>query len=177
MKKLFLLLTLLCVQKLCAQDLDDRIISEVRLPLKEIKTHKIIGYIQKGDTIELINIRIKPYYFVRSKNKEGIVLESLLKESKNFQAATAQIQKQNLLYDSYVKKYGWKYAIKVLTGEVTIGMTPTMLVDIKGRKPDKINRTTYSFGVLEQWVYEGWKSNSEYYYFENNKLKSWQEQL
>lgn len=52
-----------------------------------------------------------------------------------------------------------------------IGM-PDDLATITLGKPDYINRSVYSFGVHEQWVYEKYDL---YLYFENSILKSYQD--
>lgn len=48
---------------------------------------------------------------------------------------------------------------------VQIGMTQEEVLQSSWGKPRKINRTTYSFGVHEQWVYDG-----GYLYFKNGIL-------
>jgi hypothetical protein len=50
---------------------------------------------------------------------------------------------------------------------VIIGMTQDEVLMSSWGKPRRVNRTTYSFGVHEQWVYDG-----GYLYFENGKLKT-----
>jgi hypothetical protein len=50
-------------------------------------------------------------------------------------------------------------------GSIYIGMSKKVVSLIKG-EPERINTTTGSFGIHEQWVYE----NNQYYYFENGKL-------
>jgi hypothetical protein len=59
----------------------------------------------------------------------------------------------------------------ILRREIRIGMTDDMIIIIKG-KPREINRSVYSFGTKEQWIY-GNIEEREYYYFENGKLTSW----
>jgi len=59
----------------------------------------------------------------------------------------------------------------ILRREIRIGMTDDMIIIIKG-KPKEINRSVYSFGTKEQWIY-GNIEDREYYYFENGKLSSW----
>jgi len=60
--------------------------------------------------------------------------------------------------------------------KLKIGMTPTKVVKLLG-KPDDINRSVYSFGVHEQWVYSvpGYSYKHRYLYFEDDKLTSWQD--
>ena len=49
-----------------------------------------------------------------------------------------------------------------------VGMTPEQVKASVGR-PDRINRTVFSTGTHEQWVY-----SDSYLYFENDVLTSWQ---
>jgi hypothetical protein len=49
---------------------------------------------------------------------------------------------------------------------VTIGMTQEEVLQSSWGRPREVNRTTYSFGVREQWVYGG----KNYLYFEDGKL-------
>ena len=51
---------------------------------------------------------------------------------------------------------------------VVIGMSKQDVLDSSWGKPQKINRTTTSYGVHEQWVYNGYN----YLYFEDDKLVS-----
>jgi len=41
--------------------------------------------------------------------------------------------------------------------------------------PDDVNRSVDSWGVHEQWVYEGANFNNTYLYFENGILTSYQD--
>ena len=50
---------------------------------------------------------------------------------------------------------------------VTLGMSQEEVIQSVWGKPQKINRSTYTFGVHEQWVYGG-----GYLYFEDGVLKS-----
>jgi len=65
----------------------------------------------------------------------------------------------------------WPEKIKnqIRSGTVTIGMTKQQVLSSWGR-PSDINRTVWSSGTREQWVY-----NDSYLYFENGKLTSWQD--
>lgn len=61
-----------------------------------------------------------------------------------------------------IKKYGQKRGKMIVEGYIEIGMTEIMCIESWG-SPSKINKTTGSFGVHEQWVY----GNGTYVYFEN----------
>jgi hypothetical protein len=51
---------------------------------------------------------------------------------------------------------------------VRIGMSQEDVLSSSWGRPERVNRTTYSFGTHEQWVY----GNSQYLYFENGVLKT-----
>ncbi len=81
--------------------------------------------------------------------------------------------------------YGPAIALRLINGEIWIGMTDEMFREAKG-KPTEINRSVYAFGIHEQWVYERkvieygtygahLGTDSKYYYFEDGILTSWQE--
>lgn len=71
------------------------------------------------------------------------------------------------------KKYGINVASRLLKNQIWLGMTSQMFTEVMG-KPIRVNRTVTSSIEYEQWVY-GQIENTSYYYFENNKLKSWQD--
>ncbi|MGY3214717.1 hypothetical protein [Mucilaginibacter sp. HD30] len=72
-----------------------------------------------------------------------------------------------------IKKYGKFYGTDLSKGTISLGMTAKMVREVYP-KPDNINRTVGSWGVHEQWVYDK-GDKSEYLYFENGKLTSWQD--
>ena len=49
-------------------------------------------------------------------------------------------------------KWGYELGHKINEGVIEIGFSETMVEDAIGR-PDSVNRTTYSYYVREQWVY------------------------
>lgn len=67
------------------------------------------------------------------------------------------------------QKFGEAIFNRLMKGQIWIGMTDEMFVELKG-KPDKINRTVVASGTSEQWVYGG-----TYYYFKNGTLTGWQD--
>ena len=74
----------------------------------------------------------------------------------------------------YVRKHGarWdpQFQQDVREGLIRIGMTKEMVLASWGQ-PRDINRSVGSWGVNEQWVY----AYSQYLYFENGKLESFQD--
>lgn len=69
----------------------------------------------------------------------------------------------------------WSEAIKnnILKGSVSLGMTQEQFLASWGY-PRDINRTVRARETKEQWVY-GTFPDSEYFYFENDILTSWQD--
>jgi hypothetical protein len=61
------------------------------------------------------------------------------------------------------------YKKAITAGKIMIGMTKEQVIASWGN-PNKINKSVGSWGVHEQWVY-----SSQYLYFENGKLTSWQD--
>ncbi len=80
---------------------------------------------------------------------------------------------ENLADAFYTNNVGAKWGKKVLSaiqnGKVFIGMNKAQVIACWGR-PIDINRTAGSWGIHEQWVYDG-----NYLYFENGVLRSWQD--
>lgn len=68
-----------------------------------------------------------------------------------------------------LKKYGAAKGNRILRKEYWIGMTSIEAIESIG-EPERINRTTGSYGQREQWVYRG-----AYLYFQEGVLKSFQE--
>lgn len=76
----------------------------------------------------------------------------------------------------------------ILNGEISIGMTIEQVLASRGR-PLNINKSTGEWGIHEQWVYVGIRTNERmqmsrkewrldhkyaYIYFENGRVTSWQ---
>lgn len=110
--------------------------------------------------------------FVKIKRQEELELERLKDEhrikenerkSKEEDVEYAKIEKANL------KKYGKEVYEELKKGYYWIGMTNEMALISLG-SPNDNNRSVGSWGVHEQWVY----NNGLYLYFENGKLKSYQ---
>lgn len=103
--------------------------------------------------------------YYKWKEKEFADNEKRKKESEKSSAYRKRkeyVEKNNSLTD-VVKK-------AILAEKVVIGMTKED-VEASWGKPKDINRTVGSWGVHEQWVY----GSSNYLYFEDGKLTSWQD--
>lgn len=100
---------------------------------------------------------------------EGVGISSfyLLVEKEN--GLKGYIQFEMLSEKNIISKYNKKIQNLIKERKITIGMTPKQAI-LSWGKPDDINRTVGSWGKYEQWVY-----GSNYLYFENGKLTSWQD--
>ena len=78
-------------------------------------------------------------------------------------------QKRNL-----IKLYGVRYGTDIFNGTIRMGMTKKMVKEVLG-EPSDINRTVTTHSTSEQWVYDKEGSKTEYYYFDNGRLSSWQD--
>ncbi|MFD2726815.1 SH3 domain-containing protein [Hyunsoonleella rubra] len=80
-----------------------------------------------------------------------------------------KLKKERLIYENkIISQYGNETGKKLLDGYYWIGMTEKM-ARISLGEPDRINKTVGSWGVHEQWIY-----HELYLYFENGKLRSYQ---
>lgn len=150
------------------------------------------GELKEGDSVFISEITLGKDGLYHVKINNGYyVLSECVKFTDNIHIAIKQldnaIQKNNdkrleLLNkehnDQYQKKlkylqsiYGTKIGDRIAKGEIWIGMSRTQFKEVKG-EPTKINRSVYTFGVHEQWIYG--EIDASYYYFENNILKAWQ---
>lgn len=79
----------------------------------------------------------------------------------------SRLTTQNL--DSLVNTWELSVSEKVRDGVISLGMT-CQQVRLSWGPPDDVNRTVGSWGVHEQWVYR-----TQYVYFEDGIVTSWQE--
>jgi hypothetical protein len=117
-------------------------------------------YLDKYGNIELKFIHFSEQDSIKINNE----LDKLMKDL----SVKSVILKEKRL-KRLTKEYGKRYAKYIFDGIICLGMSKKMVIEAKG-EPDKVNRSVGSWGVHEQWVY-----NEMYLYFENNKLKSWQD--
>jgi len=64
--------------------------------------------------------------------------------------------------------------LAILNGKVFLGMTSEQISASWG-KPKTINRSVYTWGIQEQWVYGNPIYKSQYLYLENDTLTSFQD--
>jgi hypothetical protein len=99
----------------------------------------------------------------------------VVKKKRDVELAAANIKKKatdaRAAHIKLVTSKPWPSDVKtaILEKKVFIGMTAEQ-ARLAWGKPQNINRSVYSFGVHEQWVY----GSGNYLYFENDKLTSLQ---
>ena len=141
--------------------------------------------IKKGQAVDVLEIA-DAYYKVNYKGNVGFVSElfiydtDLIKIAKDRKdqiiAKQDSIAKANRIAHKLflVEQYGAHRASLIEKKQVCIGMTMGEALESWG-DPSSINKTTYSFGVHEQWVYEGEDFKNRYLYFEDGVLTTIQE--
>ena len=84
----------------------------------------------------------------------------------------SKLVETNATYQIYARYSNDANSLKIEKLEKPrIGMTKTEVKNSTWGSPEKINKTTTSYGVHEQWCY----SNYKYIYFENGVVTSIQE--
>ncbi len=96
-------------------------------------------------------------------------IEAEIQELRQEKESIVNQLKQKEYNQKIVSQYGEEIGRKLLSGIYWLGMTDKM-AKISFGNPIKINKSVGSWGVHEQWVYEG-----KYLYFENGVLTSWQD--
>lgn len=147
---------------------------------------KILANMKAGDSAFLWDESNSVQYVVDFKGMRGYVLkksarnrgqekvDSMQKEfSRNeilvneFEVRIPALDKQ-ISVTRLKSKYKRKYIDLILAKQIQIGMTSSMVLESWG-EPGNKNKSVGSWGIHEQWIYEG-----EYLYFENGVLKSYQ---
>jgi DNA integrity scanning protein DisA with diadenylate cyclase activity len=137
-----------------------------------------IAELNENDEILIYDWFQKPYFKASFEGKAGYISYSSLVENEFIKNALGEIkaeqfkklEEDNPKFARLIKKYGKATAARIMAKDIWIGMTSEMAQDALG-KPGDINRSTFSWGVHEQWVY----SNGKYLYFEDGVLTSWQD--
>jgi len=125
--------------------------------------------IPSNETILVYNWYEKPYFKAVYKEKVGYISYSSLEKNERINSlVNKDLAEKNPKLANLIKRFGSRNAERIYKGEYWIGMT-----DVMARKsigyPDDVNKSTGSWGVHEQWVYDKTKL---YLYFENGKLSS-----
>jgi hypothetical protein len=144
--------------------LDQPLVGKILRELKQGTKVNVIGY--ERDNFFRVKVEsdfgFMSYTFInRSQILDDLKEKGELKNNKLSLASRKQ---------ALIKKYGHSNTAKILDNKIWIGMTPEMAIESWGR-PKYKNRTTFSGGEQEQWVY-----SKAYLYFENGILTSWQDQ-
>lgn len=137
-----------------------------------------IAELVNGDEVLIYDWFEKPYVRASYEGKFGYISYGSLERNEYVQSLWNRVEQKELdelnekdpRFNILSKKYGRSTAIKIVNGEIWIGMTSEMAKDAVGR-PRDINRTVNSWGVREQWVY----SDGLYLYFDNGILTTIQD--
>jgi hypothetical protein len=131
--------------------------------------------IKSGDTVVLYKFNVSSKsWTIKYKGSPAFIKDTVLEQTYKL------VRFKNTFLDkeykkAMIKKYGPVYGPYVFSATPTVGMTKAMFNEFMN-KPDEVNRTVGTWGVHEQWVYSDRPNGkTEYYYFENGKLTSWQD--
>lgn len=138
----------------------------------------IIVELKKDDIVLVYDWYESPYFKVSFDGKIGYLSKSSLIPNDLINSYT-EVERQEAIearrnsnpeLARLTDKFGRRVAERIINKEIWIGMTSEMALEARGR-PQDVNRSVYSFGVHEQWVYP----RGVYLYFEDDILTSWQE--
>jgi hypothetical protein len=124
-------------------------------------THGFVYYIELKDNTSVADFqlycieknKIKAEIDQKRQDEDLIIMRSKDKEAQ---------------YQKLVSMFGTEIADRIVIGSFWLGMTTDMAVESLGQ-PNEIIKTVSIYGTFEQWLYK-----SNYLYFENGKLTSWQ---
>lgn len=101
---------------------------------------------------------------------EGMVIDGKI--------SSKLIKKLRYCYNEKEKERRSKWPIRITSRiknkKICLGMTKEQ-VRLSWGRPDDINRTVGSWGTHEQWIYRRGEYKSQYLYFENDYVTSWQD--
>lgn len=132
-------------------------------PIRSVKTGKEVD-ITKGETWTVMDLTIEQDFHTVSMLLENDENENIVFPISKIDDPAYILPKD--IASKKKKKFGRKNWSLILKNKVKIGMTKDMC-ELAWGKPNKVNKTKNKYGVSEQWVYE-----SNYLYFDNNKLTS-----
>ena len=137
-----------------------------------LKTYKLAYFSKNYDELDSLKHVMTKF----SESKDDVIKKSIPSILKEIDAKLSSLdfdkyynEKKNNTKIMLVKKYGTKLGESLANGNIKIGMTSQMVRDALG-EPDNINNTETEFSFSSQWVYRR-SYSSDYYYFENGKLK------
>lgn len=130
---------------------------------------KILG--KNGDKYKLMYDNQIGYSIDMGYTSEEEIKRILNREARMAANRTPEDKKEIEKRERLLKQYGSHYGNIIANGGYAIGMTKGMIRTSLGN-PTNINRSTYTFGVHEQWVYE---KKGLYIYFEGDKVTSFQD--
>jgi len=110
------------------------------------------------------------YFKTKYNGKLGYLSKSSIVFIDELKKIESQKAKNNLKLEELKKLYGTSNALNIMKKKYWIGMTSGMATESLG-SPNDINKSTGSWGVHEQWIYD---NRDLYLYFENGKLTSYQ---
>jgi HrpA-like RNA helicase len=146
-----------------------------------------LSKVAKGDTVSIVDSEKGMWKIADKDGNEGFVMFAKIKvtdqrlldyrkkklneyakqEQKELEKRKKEAEKKRR--KTLEEKYGKARADRLISGTIRLDDTTEMVLVARG-KPKDIKRSVGSWGVHEQWVYTG-----IYLYFENGKLKSWQD--
>lgn len=149
---------------------------------------KILDVLEKGDKVYIQEkkgkwFRIEYSKFApqeclkRLKNLQscyinGWIYYTLISETEIEPLSSSEKRK---IYVNQHPEISQRFKDLIIEGKFTLGMT-TEMVKASWGNPKEINRTVYTFGIHEQWIYGSYKyDNVIYLYFEDGILTSWQD--
>jgi hypothetical protein len=162
------------------------------LDSKSIENGKRIFAIKKNEEFTLLSYE-NDFYFVDFKGLKGYVYyvginaingvedfkgywnkknderREIAKQTESAELRNQRERERNQREQELIVRFGQLNATRILSNRIWIGMTDGMAQESIG-SPDNVNRSNYSTGTQEQWVYK-----NRYLYFENGVLKSWQD--
>lgn len=126
-------------------------------------------HVSPGDTVLLYSCYSKPFFKAMHNDYIGYISSSSLEKSTKVQSIIDKsLSKEDPKLAALTRQHGSYNASRIINHEYWLGMTDGMALSSLG-SPDKINRTTGSFGIHEQWIYYG---KDLYLYFEDGILKT-----
>lgn len=186
MRKLLLLSAFIFTLQMFSQTTIKMFTRETVPYYEEINRKSKIDVIERHSEFIVLEHPNEKMFKISYNNKIGYIstmwtitekeLERVLKYENSAEFIKSQKDRQNrekialIERDALIKKFGSKYGNLVFNKQVTLGMNKHMVRSSWG-SPETINKSTYSWGTTEQWVY----SNNRYVYFKNNTVNVIQE--